>query len=224
MELTKFKAIYEIIDKKSSIKIFFQDFRKFKKKNNKNLRFINRNKLFYLSEKTRILNVKEEYLNIKLIVLNNSKLNLRLLFNDCNSLIKFIDISKKEKIFKLDDNVIEKEHFSKSEELSHNKNINLFIKDKLDYKDNYIYSIINNNIATLSLMISKIPKETSMSNILKIIKNASIFSSTKINSIRPTNISGMFSGCSSLIYLPDISKLNISNINNISSLFNDAHL
>ena len=133
MELTKFKAIYEIIDKKSSIKIFFQDFRKYKKKNNKNLRFINRNKLFYLSEKTRILNVKEEYLNIKLIVLNNSKLNLRLLFNDCNSLIKFIDISKKEKIFKLDDKIIEEEYFNKSEDMIHNKNIKNFQKDRLYY-------------------------------------------------------------------------------------------
>ena len=69
----------------------------YKKKNYKNLRIINRNKLFYLSEKARILNEKEKYLNIKLIVLNNSKLNLRFLFNNCNSLIKLIDISKKKK-------------------------------------------------------------------------------------------------------------------------------
>ena len=165
MEINIFKAIYKNIDKKPSIKIFSHNFIKHKKIPNKNLRMIYNNKICHLSEKVPvpISNEKDEYLNIKLKILNTSKLNLKFMFKNCTLLNKLIDKSKQEKIFKLDDNVIEKEHFSKSEELSHNKNINLFIKDKLDYKDNYIYSITNNNnFKSLSIMISKIPKEISI--------------------------------------------------------------
>ena len=41
----------------------------------------------------------------------------------------------------------------------------------------------------------------------------------KLNTYFISNMSGIFSGCSSLSYLPDISKWNTKNVNDMSAIF-----
>ena len=58
-----------------------------------------------------------------------------------------------------------------------------------------------------------------MNNLFNGCQLNSLLEFSNWNTSNVENISGMFSGCSSLVYLPDIQNWNTINVTNMSNLF-----
>jgi len=84
-------------------------------------------------------------------------------------------------------------------------------KDKL----NILFKNENNEGNKIEIKLRIINKMKDMNGIIE-TKELKL---SKWNTNNVTNISYLFSGCKSLLFLPDISKWNINNVKNISSLF-----
>ena len=88
------KLVYEIKDEKI-ITILDSDF---VNNNKNNCKMIVDNKIYLLSDKYQIFDEKRKLLKIKLLVLNNKKIDLSFMFYNCKSLKEFKLVSKFEEI------------------------------------------------------------------------------------------------------------------------------
>ena len=115
------------------------------------------------------------------------------------------------------------------------KRIKLFDSQFVENNIQNCYLLINNKKCQISEYYILDGKENKINLIIKLIENKNItnmsfmFSGcssllslpdiSKWNTNNVTNMSGMFSGCSSLLSLPDISKWNTNNVTNMSYMF-----
>ena len=97
-----FKLIYEIKNE-TLINIFDSDF---VKKNKGNCKMIIDNKIYLLSDKFHISDDNQKILKIKLMIINNQRINLRYMFYNCKSLKKFYKIPKAEYNFNSESKII----------------------------------------------------------------------------------------------------------------------
>ena len=123
------KLIYEIKDDKV-INIFN---RYFVENNKGKCKLIINNKLYSLTENYKIIDNNMKYLKIKLIILNNVKINLSCMFKDCKSFKKISFVSKDE---------INLENEFQSQETD-NINENIYTSDPHELENQ---SILSNNI------------------------------------------------------------------------------
>ena len=101
----------------------------------------------------------------------------------------------------------------------------IIIKYKLEKEDKiriFGDKFVENNKSNFQMIINDISyKISSFYNIKKEKENEIL--EIKLKQIKDiTNISRMFSGCSSLIELPDISKWNTNNVNNMKAMFDNC--
>ena len=87
-----YKLIYEIKNE-AAINIFYSDF---VKNNKNNCQMIIDNKIYLLSDKYHISDDNEKILKIKLLLINNKKIDLGYMLYNCITLKKFYRISKEE--------------------------------------------------------------------------------------------------------------------------------
>ena len=89
-----------------------------------------------------------------------------------------------------------------------------------DLKEYYKFGLFGKKKKTLEVKLKNITKITNMSNIFSGCTSlSSIQDISKWNIRTVTNMSGIFSECSSLSSLPDISKWNTSNISDFNEIF-----
>ena len=109
--------------------------------------------------------------------------------------------------------------------VKNNKNNSKMIIDgkEQELKEFYNFSIFSAKRDTLEVKLKNITKITNMSNIFS---ECSALSSlpdiSKWNTTTVTNISGIFSECSTLSSLPDISKWNTSNVFDFKKIFSNC--
>jgi len=208
--------IYDINEndiKEGKIKIFGKDF----VNNNKNIcKILFENKEFELSEYFSLEKLKTNWLNLKLKGIEGVT-DMSNIFNSCNSLSSLSDLSEWDT-----KNISNMSYlFYDCSELKSIPDISQFNTSKVIIMKGMFY----NCKSLLSLPdISK----WNTSNVkyfggiyrgnlepTPLIYDQEIISTPKNEMI----LSGMFYGCSSLLSLPDISKWNISNADNISGMF-----
>ena len=88
------KLIYQIKDEKT-ITIFNPIF---VENNKNNCKMIVNNKLLLLTEKLEVIDNNKKLLKIKLLILNNKKINFAHMFYECESLKEFHIITEEEEI------------------------------------------------------------------------------------------------------------------------------
>ena len=283
-----FKLIYEIKDE-NILKIFDSEF---VLKNQKKCKIIINNKIYPLKDEYEILDDNLKMLKIKLIILNNTKIDLSYMFYDCMELKKFYVLppqsenelkeekinlkNENENINKLDDlnnqlynplNYSDKSDL-KLEEMNKNK----YIKESSIYKNklHIIFPVNINNSYDEGVKIDQILNEShnflfsstsfhqsniknnningynsinedsfllTNSTIINFNDNSyknktlyehfyslklSLSNSYKNNTIIPTDLSYMFSGCSSIISISGINKWDTINVINMSHMFNEC--
>ena len=93
------KLVYEIKDEKAII-IFHPDF---VENNKNNCKMIVNNKLCLLTDRYEVIDENKKLLKIKLLILNNKKINFYHMFHECKSLKVFHIISEEEEISELED-------------------------------------------------------------------------------------------------------------------------
>ena len=125
------KLVYEIKDEKT-ITIFHPYF---VQNNKNNCKMIVNNKLCLLTDKLEVTDNNNKLLKIKLLILNNKKINLSYMFHECKSLKKFHMISEEEAPKKED----------KDENI---KNKDSFV-DLIYQSNNEILSSYNNNLTNI---------------------------------------------------------------------------
>ena len=128
------KLIYEINSEKI-IKIFHPYFVKFNK--NKCKMIIN-NKLYLLTDKYLVEDVNMKLLKIKLLILNNNKINFSLMFYECKSLKEFHVKSEEEEISKQEDKIENTKNIDSFDDFNNQSNIEL-----LSSYNNNITNIFN---------------------------------------------------------------------------------
>ena len=94
--------------------------------------------------------------------------------------------------------------------------------DSFQIKNNNQYSL--NSEKSFSFDESKISTKINDTDGNKIIREYYYFLTSKINAIIPTDLSYLFSGCSSLISIYGLEKLNTSNVINMSYIFEECSL
>ena len=114
-----FKLIYEI-QNETLINIFDSDF---VKNNKKNCKMIIDNKIYLLSDKYYISDDNRKFLKIKLMIINDKRINLSYMLYNCKSLKKFYRIPKEENNFN-SDNEIKKEIKDGKIETNHKFDLN----------------------------------------------------------------------------------------------------
>ena len=138
-----YKLIYEI--KKENIINLFDS--QFINKNRRNCEIIINNKIHPLLDKYEISDYSQKYLKIKLLILNNKRIDLSYMFNDCESLKKFYLFSQKKNNFKNEEENLMKEEYNdeKAESIITNKE-NLQINPFYNYdKSNNTFKEISND-------------------------------------------------------------------------------
>ena len=128
------KLIYEINSEKI-ITIFHPYFVKFNK--NKCKMIIN-NKLYLLTDKYLVEDVNMKLLKIKLLILNNNKINFSLMFYECKSLKEFHVKSEEEEISKQEDKIENTKNIDSFDDFNNQSNIEL-----LSSYNNNITNIFN---------------------------------------------------------------------------------
>ena len=244
----KFKA-----NNKSTITIFHPLFVK-RHKNKYKYKIIINNKLYPLEDKYQIDNVNMKQLKIKLLVLNDKKVDFSYFFCEYKSLKIFNLLSKEEEILEKvykDENINE---YSESEYNSNdldnqlnttfkntynNSDINTIINEAINifYKNNYSNEDNNNDKRNSIINLSHDYLSPSYSTILKYNNDFEYCSScgnsfilnfmgirANFENIIVTNLSYMFYGCSSLTSISGLSLLNTSNVTNLSHMFENCSL
>ena len=128
------KLIYEI--KEERIITIFHPF--FVENNKKNCKMIINNKLYPLTDKYQVEDVNMKLLKIKLLILNNKKINFSLMFYECKSLKKFHIISEDEEESKQEDKIENTKNTDNFDDFNNKSNIEL-----LSSYNNNLTSIFN---------------------------------------------------------------------------------
>ncbi len=154
------KLIYEIKNEKS-ITIFHPYF---VENNKNNCKMIINNKLCLLTDKYDVTDENMKLLRIKLLILNNKKINFCLMFYECKSLKEFHIISKEEEISNQEDkneNINNKDNFvdlinqSNNELLiSHNYNLTNIFSEDIKIYNKYNDLNDNNEIEKMNFIIN----------------------------------------------------------------------
>ena len=104
--------------------------------------------------------------------------------------------------------------------VENNKNKCKMIIDNKEYEITENYNITNYNNNKLEIKLKGIDNVTNMSYMFSRCSSlSSLPDISKWNTSNVTDMSGMFVGCSSLSSLPDISKLDTSNVTNMGYMF-----
>ena len=150
-------------------------------------------------------------------------IKISLAFFNFSSLTELPDISK----WNIFTSNLDKYKLTTKEVLSTNQNISLLNKKTSSLKETYDDCFVG-NIQILNTF-SKTTEEYVNNLLNEAYDLNSVFSGcssliempdiSKWNLKKTKNISGLFSGCSSLTKLPDISNWNTINVNNMSALF-----
>ena len=186
------KLVYEIKDEKI-ITIFHPIF---VRNNKSNCRMIINNKLTKLTSKYQVNDKNMKILKIKLLILNNKKINLSYMFYKCDSLKKFNLLSKEE---------------TKSEEKYNNKNHSNENINILDLNENQFTINLDTNSKTNKSNNNKTESDFIHNN-SKINNNISKNIEEKMSSI--INLShDIFSSSLSKIEFQKSNDLNLSNDN-----------
>ena len=200
------------------------------------------NKLYSLRNMYGIQKCDKKFLKIKLIILNNYRLNFRKMFFRCTNLLEFNSLSEapstennffKEKI----KDMIELTRYVKKDSNKCNIYIsemsNLFdgcsslksIKGISDWNISNVYDI--NDIFANCSSLSSLPDiskwstynvENMESMFFKCSSLISLPDISKWDTRKVKSLKGMFCGCKSLSSFPDISKWNICNVNDMSDM------
>ena len=203
--MERYELVFKIGHKNDFLRLFGSEFF-FRNKNFGN--FIYKNKRFKLQEKIETKNIKENEIILNLffykIIYDKS-----CMFKDCETLIKVSIPDDGDKFNST-------EFFNISEE-----EILLDFYDNNDTSENSLYKTINN--------IESISEYSEYSEILKNSEKDSDFSVYKenYNNLKFINnkedklflLTAMFHNCKSLLSLPDISKLNINKVSDLSGVF-----
>jgi surface protein len=144
------KLIYEVKGEKI-IKIFDN---KFVNKNQGKCKMIINNKVYLLKDKYHITENNIKFLKIKLMILNNVKIDLSYIFNECNLLKEFYVIPR-EDIKQQENQLIKKQKYYKNESDLDDSDNQLFQKFYPSNKTNKMSNIKNNNINSDILSIYK---------------------------------------------------------------------
>ena len=257
------KLVYEIKDEKI-ITILDSDF---VNNNKNNCKMIVDNKIYLLSDKYQIFDEKMKLLKIKLLVLNNKKIDLSFMFYNCKSLKEFKLVSKFEEIIKEDNK--KEYHNNQSKNKLIDNSVDANTQSDLTSKNNgndinhllnqaikiyYMYNDFdrNNDLEKLNNIINlsndyitpslnsieyknknnncieyNLFNENSLSlnnwknirlnndslNLYKVYKNI------EKDKIIATDLSYMFFGCSSLLSITGLSKINTSNVKYLNHMF-----
>ena len=104
--------------------------------------------------------------------------------------------------------------------VKNNKNKCKMIIDNIEYEITNKYNIKNNKYNRLNIKLKGIDKISDINSMFSGCSSLlSLPDISKWNTNKVTNMSLMFSGCSSLSSLPDISIWNTNNIINMSNMF-----
>ena len=248
--------INEFNDKKT-IRIFHPYFVK-RHKHKYRYKIIINNKLYPLAEKYQIFDENMSKLKIKLLVVNDKKIDFSYMFYKYKFLNEFNLLSKEEEILEKeqgDENINEySESISEnnSNDLDNqlnstftntynNSDINTIINQAINiyYKNNYSnenndseikYSTINLSNDFLSHLFSTIKLQNNNNDCeynslyenyinLNFLNNKRLNINESLDNIIATNLSYMFYGCSSLLSIRGLNKINISNVKNLSHVF-----
>ena len=190
----------------------------FVKNNKKSCRIIYNNKIYelreYLEEIDNNYNREAEEIKIKLIIMNFIY-NMSKMFYGCYHITSFSENPKIKSNVKLINSASNK--FEIKEEVNEGI-INDSISNSSIYKEHInqidIYEGCNKTTSIISLI-----KGNEDSKFFSKSENIQIYSPKSPLKFNITDISYMFSGCISLISLPDISKWNISNIIYMQNMF-----
>ena len=107
-----------------------------------------------------------------------------------------------------------------SEFVKNNKNICKMIIDNKEYEITEKYKVKRKNNNKLEIKLKGIDNVTDMSYMFKGCSSLSFLPDiSKWNTNNIKDMSYMFEGCSSLSSLPDISKWNTNNVTNMKSMF-----
>ena len=185
--------------------------KEFVKNNKKNCRIIYNNKIYELKEYLK--DIDKEYknknlINLKLIIINDI-INMSKIFYECYHLLSISEYSKKknnQNIIILNDNflVYNLDSNSNKEKCS---NVCTIINDTFDiYNEKNLSSLSLSSIHNNNNIVSSEHKNTDILN-----------SPPKLNKI--IDLSGMFSFCLSLEFLPDLSIWNISKVREMNYIF-----
>ena len=105
-----------------------------------------------------------------------------------------------------------------------NKNICKMVIDEQEYEITIIYNAKNYNNNKLKIKLAGINNVTNMSDMFSGCRSLlSLPDISKLNTINVTDMSHMFNDCSSISSLPDISKWNTNKVTNMARCLVDAH-
>ena len=193
MENEKYKLIFDVNKKSNIIKILGEEF----VRNNKNKgKIIYNNKIYPLQELFQFKNNMNNSLKIKMI-LSKDCYNKSCMFKDCSSLIH---IKFKNKIYNRDDILFNCQNNlyngqTKNKETNNNNN-NVFNYEK----DFFSYNTYQNENEQFSKSLNNLNKDYNWNTKISIMNE-------------------IFSNCSSLKSLPDISKWVTTNVIDMNKLF-----
>ena len=205
MEIEKYKMIYKIENKSNNLRILGDDF--VKNNINKGKLIIN-NKKFSLKSIISINEVKKG--KIEIILLKNIY-NRSCMFKNCETLESFLLLSIKNNndIIQNEENNTEKEynnHIIENKEEIYLDSLNIDYDSFSSYYDiNPIFSLTSQISSTKEEIIPESSVILHWNNELKFLKG------------NYTILNEMFSHCKSLLYLPDISKWDTTNVCNMNS-------
>ena len=180
------KSIYEIKGLKI-IKIFDENF---VYNNEGKCKMVINNKICELTDEYEILNDKMKFLKVRLIVLNNEKIDFSYMFYECHSLIDFEIISKEKRNLKNENlyqlpkrnNQIEHKNENYNHEIS-NKSENSYISNIENYNyqipnnsksDSFYSNLVESDISNISIDESEEQKTINSSSIFISPNNISI--------------------------------------------------
>ena len=194
----------------------------FIKRNKDKCKIIYKNKEYELKEYFE--NIDNNYKNKKyfsfILKINKNINNLSNMFYECHSLFSIRDMSLINNfnnnnisiINDMEDEInLSNENNQSNEIFNLNENCDLYKGLENDQISSSISTIINNNTNN-NFLTNHINSEDN--NLLSSLKN--------YNFDNISNLSCMFYGCSSLISLPDLSKWNTSNINDMRKMFKNS--
>ena len=166
-----------------------------------------------------LINDLDIYINIYKIIIINSSNNYENIKNILDfkpkELMSDINYFLKEKnklknlinLWETKKNKIKKEINIIYKITKNDKNIKLFGKEFVENNKENCYLLINNKKCQICEIYNLDTKENKGNLIIKLIENKNI-----------RDMSSMFDGCSSLLSLPDISKLNTNNVTNMNKI------
>ena len=227
METEKCIMIYKIEENSNKLKILGDEF----VRNNEN-----RGKMIIKNKKHKIkefIVIKNNNINDKLkirIILNKNLYNFSFMFKDCESLIKFYydDYENNSNLDQNNFDLSEENTISIDNEIKYNySDVVLYEGIKEDYTDFNLSTITKSEKRDLDTVIYFNNQLTYYQNYFSIL--IGVFSGCSSLSSLPNishldsrivlDMNGIFYNCSSLTSLPDISKWNIKNVDDMSGIF-----